>query len=193
MTNPSSPIDSPRCLRIGLDWRWHRPKPRAGRPRGEPREEDRPLRCDTAGRPCLHRPISCPSLTANSMLSTATLYLPMFGTTRGWPTSWRGSPPRAAGCGSRYRRKDHWLCSTHSTCTATWSTSQSAALRPFETADIGWRRHYSEGDLALLFGPRRLHPGHRAPVRPGRLRDHAAERVRALPVVAAIARWLHAA
>jgi SAM-dependent methyltransferase len=27
-------------------------------------------------------------------------------------------------------------------------------LRPFETADIGWRRHYSEGDLALLFGPR---------------------------------------
>ena len=154
MTNPSSPIDSPRCLRIGLDWRWHRPKPRAGRPRGEPREEDRPLRCDTAG-----RSVSAPA----DQLPFA------------------DGEFDVVDCDSvfAYVRNDEGLANELARITAPGGRVRltvpakgplavldafnmhrylvdisKRGLRPFETADIGWRRHYSEGDLALLFGPR---------------------------------------
>jgi SAM-dependent methyltransferase len=154
MTNSSFTSDSSRCLRIGLDWRWHRTKPRSGRPRGEPREEDRPLRCETAG--------SSVSAPANELPFADAQF-------------------DVVDCDSifAYVRNDEGLANELSRITAVGGSVlirvpakgplavldafnlhrylvdiSKRGLRPFETADIGWRRHYSEGDLALMFGPR---------------------------------------
>jgi SAM-dependent methyltransferase len=147
--------DSPdRTLRLELDWRWHRPKHRAHRPKGEPRDEERPLLC----------------ITADQTISASADCLPF-----------ERDRFDVVECGAifAYARNDEGLVNELGRIVAPGGIVRletpakgplavldafnlhrylvditKRGLRPFETADIGWRRHYSEGDLVLLFGPR---------------------------------------
>jgi SAM-dependent methyltransferase len=143
-----------RTLRLELDWRWHRPKHRAPRPKGEPRDEERPLLC----------------ITGDQTISAAADCLPF-----------ECDRFDMVECGAifAYVRNDEGLVNELGRIVAPGGIVRletpakgplavldafnlhrylvditKRGLRPFETADIGWRRHYSEGDLVLLFGPR---------------------------------------
>ena len=143
-----------RILRLELDWRWHRPKHRGPRPRGEPRDEDRPLLC----------------ISGDQMISAPADCLPF-----------ERDRFDLVECGAlfAYVRNDEGLVNELGRIVAPGGIVRletpakgplavldafnlhrylvditKRGLRPFETADIGWRRHYSEGDLVLLFSPR---------------------------------------
>jgi SAM-dependent methyltransferase len=151
-TGPTSVTTN--CLTLDLDWRWHRPKPRQSTPRGEPRADERPIRCSFAGEP----------------VSAAADALPFDD----------GSFGRVE-CGAilAYVRNDIGLASELTRVLAPGGLlnmrvpaagplagldafnlhrylvdTTHRGLRPFETAEIGWRRHYGETDLCLLFPER---------------------------------------
>lgn len=140
-------------IRLDLDWRWHRPKRRPDLPKGEPRDDERPIRCIEGD--AIH-----PATTSN---------LP-------YPD---GSCP-VVDCGTvfAYVRNDEALARElrrvvpaggriHLRVPATGPLAGLDAfnlhrylvditgrgLRPFETADIGWRRHYSIDDIVRMLDP----------------------------------------
>jgi SAM-dependent methyltransferase len=141
-----------RSLRLGLDWRWHRPKRRDPLPKGEPRNEERPLRCESNG----------------TIVSAPARNLPFADNHFDF-----------VDCGTvfAYVRNDEALTNelarivspggiVHLRVPADGPLAGLDAfnihrylvditkrgLRPFETADIGWRRHYGESDIAHMFG-----------------------------------------
>ena len=140
-------------LHLTMDWRWHRPKRRRDLPKGEPRHEERPVKCTTRqgtiGVPAESLPYPTASLAeidGNSILA--------------------------------YVRNDDGLANEitrilapggilHLDVPATGLLAGLDAynlhrylvditkrgLRPFETAEVGWRRHFSIDDIRELFDP----------------------------------------
>ena len=153
MTKDSKELTPSKTLNLDLDWRWHRPKARRAPPRGEPRQDERPLRCESGG----------------EVVSAPARHLP-FG----------DDQFDVVNCGTVFAfvRDDESLVSELARVTAPNGIVHlrvpakgplavfdafnlhryvvditKRGLRPFETADIGWRRHYSEDDLITMFGP----------------------------------------
>ena len=154
------------CLRLDMDWRWHRPKRRPNLPKGEPRLDERPIRCMVDGTvtsaPATRLPfengqfqnIECGAIFAfvrndeglAGELARVTvpggrieLHVPATGLLAGLDAF----------------KLHRYLVDT-----------TKRGLRPFETAEIGWRRHYSLDDLVKMLNPAhfRLVASHRSAI-----------------------------
>jgi hypothetical protein len=139
-------------LQLDIDWRWHRPKHRRRVPKGEPPIEERPLRC----------------ALGDKVINATAGHLPL-----------GDESVRRVECGTvfAYARNDEGLagelgrivCPGGTVTLSVPGTGLLAGLdsfnlyrylvdvtkrglRPFETSDIGWRRHYSLTDLRILLG-----------------------------------------
>lgn len=152
MTNLDSAPGKAHIIRLDLDWRWHRPKRRASLPKGEPRHDERPIRCiedsitvgaTTTGLPYPDQ--SCSSIDCSTVFAyvrndeglakelrrviqdggTVRLRVPSVGPLAGFDAF----------------NLHRYLVDI-----------SKRGLRPFETADIGWRRHYSLDDLQKMLG-----------------------------------------
>ena len=152
MTKDSIPTTPARALRLDLDWRWHRPKRRSYAPRGEPRPDERPIRLEwdghITGAPAQHFPfednqfdyVDCGTVVAyvrndEGLANELTRIVAPGGTVR---LRVPATGPLAVFDAFNLHR---YLVDV-----------SKHGLRPFETADIGWRRHYSEDDLVKMFG-----------------------------------------
>lgn len=142
------------CLTLDLDWRWHRPKPRQSTPRGEPRADERPIRCSFAGETLSAAPSGLPFADGSIKQVECSAILAYVRNDIGLaselarvlaPGGFLHLRVPAAGplAGlDAFNLHRYLVDTTH------------RGLRPFETAEIGWRRHYSENDLRLLFPER---------------------------------------
>jgi SAM-dependent methyltransferase len=153
MKHDSSTQTSERSLRLELDWRWHRSKRRDPLPKGEPRTEERPVRCQSAG----------------EVVTAPAHQLPF-----------NDHHFDSVDCGTvfAYVRNDEGLAAELARIVAPGGIIRLAVpavgplavldafnlhrylvditkrgLRPFETANIGWRRHYGEADVCKMFAP----------------------------------------
>lgn len=153
MNPDDSPSRPPHRIRIDLDWRWHRPKHRPGFPKGEPRPDERPIRC----------------IEDATTVGATTTALP-----------YPDASCEFVDCGTvfAYVRNDEGLARELRRAVRPGGTVRirvpatgplavvdafnlhrylvdltKRGLRPFETADIGWRRHYSLRDLTELMDP----------------------------------------
>lgn len=152
MTNDDLLPTDLHTLRLDLDWRWHRPKRRAALPKGEPRDDERPIRC----------------IEDSITVGATTTALP-----------YPDQSCETIDCGTvfAYVRNDEGLAAELRRVVQTSGVVHvmvpsvgplagldafnlhrylvdisKRGLRPFETADIGWRRHYSLRDLERLLG-----------------------------------------
>ena len=147
---PVPPV-SERSLRLDPDCRWHRPKRVATVPRGEPQHDERPVRSTSSSRitasPANQLPfpdsqfdrVECGTVFAylrnDEGLARELARVTMPGGTITLRVPAAG--PLAVFDAFNLHR---YLVDT-----------TKHGLRPFETADIGWRRHYSENDVTGLF------------------------------------------
>lgn len=147
MANDTDKTTKGHSLRLDLDWRWHRPKRRPGLPKGEPRDDERPIRCIESGK----------------ILPATTTSLP-----------YPDASCDQIDCGTvfAYVRNDEGLARELRRVVLPEGLIRirvpsigpiavidafnlhrylvditGRGLRPFETADIGWRRHYGIADL----------------------------------------------
>lgn len=151
MKHDCLPPSPDRILHLDLDWRWHRPKHRDSYPKGEPRSEERPLRCQLEGHIISAPPHQLPfDDNCFDLIECGTVFA--------------------------YVRNDEGLANELARITAPGGNIRlvvpadgllagldafnlhrylvditKRGLRPFETANIGWRRHYSESDLRKMF------------------------------------------
>ena len=147
---------SNRSLLLGLDWRWHRPKHRDSLPKGEPRNEERPLRCESNGEiasaPAQHLPFADASL---DFVDCGTV----FAFTRN-DEGLANELARIVSPGGIVHMRvpaDGPLAGLDAFNLHRYLVDISKrGLRPFETADIGWRRHYGESDVVKMFKPERF-------------------------------------
>lgn len=139
-------------IRLDLDWRWHRPKRRPNLPKGEPRDDERPIRAIENGvvvqatttalpfadRSCGH--VDCDSVFAyvrndEGLARELTRIVVPGGSVR------IRVPAVGPLAGLDAFNLHRYLVDV-----------SKRGLRPFETADIGWRRHYSLTDLQKMLG-----------------------------------------
>jgi SAM-dependent methyltransferase len=154
MTERSDTEHQGRWLRLDPDWRWHRPKPRGRSTHGEPLPDERPIRCETRdgvrSGPAGHLPfpdgqfdlVECGSLFAYARNDEALARELARITATGGRVQLRVPAAGVLAVLDAFNLHRYLVDTTH------------RGLRPFETADIGWRRHYRESDLVGLFGPR---------------------------------------
>ena len=143
-------------LQLDLDGRWHRPKPRRAPPRGEPREDERPLRCESGGvivsAPARHLPfengqfevVECRAVFAYVRDDEGLVNELARVVAPGGIVHLRVPAKGPLAVFDAFNLHRYVVDIT------------KRGLRPFETADIGWRRHYSEKDLIDMFGPCRF-------------------------------------
>lgn len=142
-----------RSLHLDLDWRWRRPKRRDPLPKGEPRPEERPLRCrangETTSAPAHQLPypddffelIECSSVFAY-IRNDEGLAAELIRVTAPGGVIHLTVPAEGPLAGLDAFNLHRYLVDT-----------SKRGLRPFETANIGWRRHYSESDIQKMFAP----------------------------------------
>jgi SAM-dependent methyltransferase len=151
MTNQNGRLNTPETLRLALDWRWHRPKSRSRLPKGEPREEERPVKCTTSAgvtaAPAAHLPfpdasfikIECGAIFAyvrndQGLAQEIARVLAPGGTVH------LRVPATGPLAGIDAYNLHRYLVDV-----------TKRGLRPFETAENGWRRHFGSEDLGTLF------------------------------------------
>jgi SAM-dependent methyltransferase len=141
-----------RLLRLEIDWRWHRPRNRRRVPRGESPIEERPLRCylgdHIVGAPAGNLPFADGSIDHVECGTVFALARNDEGL-----ASELGRIVRCGGTVSLRVPSTGLLAGLDSFNLYRYLIDVSGrGLRPFETSDIGWRRHYSLTDLRLLLG-----------------------------------------
>jgi SAM-dependent methyltransferase len=143
-------------LQLDLDWSWRRPAKRGRLPKGEPRNEERPVQCTT---PDGTRTALAGSLPYPDDHFARVECGPLFGYVRDDEGLAR-ELVRVVRPGGRIRL----------TVPATGPLAGLDGLnlggyladisgrgtKPFETAENGWRRHYGEGALVRMFGADRV-------------------------------------
>lgn len=152
-TDIPGPTTFGHTLKLDPDWRWHRPKRVATVPRGEPQHDERPVRSTTAAgiaaSPLNQLPfpdeqfdrVECGTVFAYLRNDEGLARELARVTVPGGIVTLRvpANGPLAVFDAFNLHR---YLVDT-----------TKHGLRPFETADIGWRRHYSEADIIELFDP----------------------------------------
>lgn len=143
---------SDQVLRLDIDWRWHRPKRGRRVPKGEPPVEERPLRCQlgdrVAGGQVSHLPFEDASIDS---VDCGTVFA--YARNDEALAHELGRIVRAGGAIALSVPATGLLAGLDSFNLYRYLVDVSGrGLRPFETSDIGWRRHYALTDIALLFG-----------------------------------------
>ena len=145
-----------RLLRLDMDWRWHRPKRRPSLPKGEPRLDERPVHCladgIVIGAPAAHLPyddgafdlVECGAVFAY-IRNDEGLANELARITAPTGTINLKVPATGLLAGLDAFNLHRYLVDT-----------SGRGLRPFETAEIGWRRHYSLADLTKMLDPARF-------------------------------------
>jgi SAM-dependent methyltransferase len=151
MPNQNEQSDQEKSLRLAMDWRWHRPKVRSNLPKGEPREHERPVKCSTSagviGAPATHLPfadatftwIDCDAVFAyvrndEGLAQEIGRVLAPGGTVH------LRVPAAGPLAGFDAFNLHRYLVDI-----------TKHGLRPFETAEIGWRRHFGFDDVVKIF------------------------------------------
>lgn len=153
MTNDSPNLPCTyRVLRLDVDWRWHRPKYRRRVPKGEPPIEERPIRCQIGGEivaaPAGRLPFDDESL---DHIECGAVFA--YARNDEGLASELGRIVRPGGTVSLSVPATGLLAGLDSFNLYRYVVDVSKrGLRPFETSDIGWRRHYGMSDLRGLLG-----------------------------------------
>lgn len=154
---PTAPVAEPiPRLQLELDWGWRRPKPRPRLPKGEPRDDARPLRCVT-GDETLSAPADALPYADDSVgtIDAGTIFAYVRNDDGLAGEIWRILRPRGA------------------VTLRVPSTGPLAGLdaynvlryvadvtgrgpRAFEVGELGWRRHYAEAEIVEMFGTERF-------------------------------------
>jgi len=157
-TTPTAPGKPSDRLSLDLDWAWRRPKARPRLPKGEPRDDARPVRCISAA-------------TGESVSAPA----------HALPFADGSVGAIEAGTIFAYVRNDEGLAREigrilrpgGTVSLRVPSTGPLAGLdaynlfryvadvtgrgpRIFEVAELGWRRHYAESEIVAMFGTERF-------------------------------------
>jgi SAM-dependent methyltransferase len=151
MAEDFATADEPVHVRLSMDWRWHRPKLRVGLPKGEPRPEERPIKCQvrehTVGAPANALPFPDQSVQAVDsghilayVRNDEGLAAELRRIVRPGGTVRVSVPATGPLAGLDAYNVHRYLVDI-----------SGRGLRPYETAEIGWRRHYSLDDIRLLF------------------------------------------
>lgn len=141
-----------RSLRLDIDWRWHRPRRGRRVPKGEPAVEERPLRCQL-GDQVISAPVSSLPFESASIETVDCGTVFAYARNDEALASELGRVVRAGGTISLGAPAAGPLAGLDSFNLFRYLVDVSGrGLRPFETSDIGWRRHYALDDLRLLLG-----------------------------------------
>jgi SAM-dependent methyltransferase len=152
MQEPDDNHGCGKVLRLDIDWRWHRPKLRRRVPRGEPPIEERPLRCligdQVIGAPAGRLPFDDQSI---NRVECGSVFA--FARNDEGLASELGRIVRTGGTITLSVPATGLLAGLDSFNLYRYLVDVTKrGLRPFETSDIGWRRHYSLTDLRILLG-----------------------------------------
>jgi SAM-dependent methyltransferase len=151
MTAVTQAMDATTVVTMDMDWRWHRPNRRGDIPRGEPRPDERPVKCIA--------PNGRHTAPANNLpFADASVVLVETGHILAYVRN-------DEGLAQELRRIVRPTGSVRLNVPSTGPLEGIDAynlhrylvditgrgLRPFETAENGWRRHFSDEDIRLLF------------------------------------------
>ena len=149
-------LDSPdpkRHLRLDMDWRWHRPKRRPRVPKGEPRDDERPVRCEVAGK-ILGAPAADLPFADNAFESVDCGSVFAFVRNDEGLAAELARIVASGGCVSLMVPSTGLLAGLDAFNLHRYLVDiTKRGLRPFETAEIGWRRHYGLDDIVGVFNP----------------------------------------
>lgn len=151
MADAPHPTTDLTWLRLSMDWRWHRPKRRADLPKGEPRHDERPVKCELGderfGAPADALPFADRSIDEIDCGHVFAYVRNDEGLARELARVVRQNgrvrlsvPATGLLAGLDAYNLHRYLVDV-----------SGRGLRPFETAEIGWRRHFGIEDLRLLF------------------------------------------
>ena len=143
-----------QVLRLEVDWRWHRPRNRRRVHKGESPIEERPLRCQLGGvivgAPAGNLPFADGSIDHVECGTVFALARNDEGL-----ASELGRIVRSGGTVKLRVPATGLLAGLDAFNLYRYLVDVSGrGLRPFETSDIGWRRHYGLRDMRLLLGDR---------------------------------------
>ena len=151
MAKQSEPTDEPIVLRLSMDWRWHRPKRRADLPKGEPRHDERPVKC-VVGASKIGAPANCLPFADQSVQLVDSGHILAYVRDDEGLAAELGRIVRPGGSVSISVPATGPLAGLDAYNMHRYLVDVSGrGLRPYETAEIGWRRHFSLDDIRLLF------------------------------------------
>ncbi len=157
-TPPTAPTGDPvPHLRLELDWRWSRPKPRPRLPKGEPRDDARPVRCVTGDGRTVSAPADALPFADGSVgaVEAGTIF------------AYVRADDRLAGEIRRILRPGGTvtvrvpstgpLAGVDAYNVFRYVTDVTGrGLRAFEVGELGWRRHYAAAEMVAMFGEERF-------------------------------------
>ena len=155
---PTAPVGDPIAhLQMELDWRWRRPTPRPRLPKGEPREEARPIRCVTSDGEELSAPADTLPYADGTVASidAGTIFAYVRNDDGLAGEIWRLLRP--GGTVTLRVPSTGPLAGLDAYNVFRYVADVSGrGPRAFEVGELGWRRHYAEAEIAAMFGPERF-------------------------------------
>ena len=155
---PTAPVGDPIAhLQLELDWRWRRPTPRPRLPKGEPREEARPVRCVASDGDSLSAPADALPYADGSVaaVDAGTIFAYVRNDDGLAGELWRLLRP--GGTVTLRVPATGPLAGLDAYNVFRYVVDVSGrGPRVFEVGDLGWRRHYAEAEVIAMFGPERF-------------------------------------
>jgi SAM-dependent methyltransferase len=151
MAEQSELTVEPIQLRLSMDWRWHRPKRRGDLPRGEPRQDERPVKC-VVGTNRTGCPPNCLPFSDRSVQMVDSGHILAHVRNDEGLASELSRIVKPGGTVSISVPATGPLAGLDAYNLHRYLVDVSGrGLRPYETAEVGWRRHFSLDDIRLLF------------------------------------------
>jgi len=157
--SPSDPVGgSPDRLSLDLDWAWRRPKARPRLPKGEPRDDARPVRCiwmddgESVSAPAHALPFADHSVGA---VDAGTIFA--YVRNDDGLAEEIGRILRPGGTVSLRVPSTGLLAGLDAYNVFRYVADVTGrGPRIFEVAELGWRRHYAEAEIVAMFGVERF-------------------------------------